>query len=349
MNQPTFRRLFSVSLIIVAAVTFSACTVDEGASLTKPSTLASKTKSRSSTAERGNGPSWSEQMAQAKEEREERAAKMKEARDQKLAAKRKEDEANARKLAAERRAEEVKKKALAEKQARELAALKKAKVEELAKKKLEEEKRRQSRITARKRAEEARAREAALAAAENRSRRSSGSFFSVFGSASNQYKGKGNGVYVNRLGLSGLAPSNAKIEIDLSDQKARVYRAVGSKRQLVIETRVSTGKSGYSTPTGTYRVQEKRTEKRSTLYGSWVNSSGSIVRSSGEAWDRPAGGARFIGAEMPYWMRVNGSIGMHVGDVPNFPASHGCIRVPSSVQPLIFSKVGLGTEVKIMR
>ena len=334
MSHPTFRRLFSGFLFIAATVAFSACTVDEGSSSTRYSASASQTKVRSTLVKTGSAPSWSEQMAQARAEREKRAAELKKARDEKLAAKKKEDEARARKLAVERRAEE---------------ARKKARAEELAREKLEEEKQRQARIAARKRAAEARAREAELAAAADSASRSSGSFFAVFGSTSSQYKSKGHDVYVNRLGLSSLAPSNAKIEIDLSDQKARVYKALGSKKQLVIETQVSTGKSGYSTPTGTYRIQEKRREKRSTLYGSWVNSSGSIVRSSGEAWNRPAGGARFIGAEMPYWMRVNGSIGMHVGDVPNFPASHGCIRVPVSVQPLIFSKVGLGTEVKIMR
>lgn len=334
MSQPMFRRPFLGFLFIAASVAFSACTVDEGASSTRNSPSASRTKARSASVKTGSAPSWSEQMAQARAQREKRAAELKKVRAEKLAAKKKEDEARARKLAAEKRAEE---------------ARKKARAEELAREKLEEEKQRQAKIAARRRSAEARAREAELAAGVDSTSGNSVNFFSVFGNSSSQYKSKGHDVYVNRLGLSGLAPSNAKIEIDLSDQKARVYKAIGSKRQLVIETRVSTGKSGYSTPTGTFRIQEKRREKRSTLYGSWVNSSGSIVRSSGEAWKRPAGGARFVGAEMPYWMRVNGSIGMHVGDVPNFPASHGCIRVPNSVQPLIFSKVGLGTEVKIMR
>jgi lipoprotein-anchoring transpeptidase ErfK/SrfK len=50
---------------------------------------------------------------------------------------------------------------------------------------------------------------------------------------------------------------------------------------------------------------------------------------------------------MPYWMRINGGIGLHVGFVPDQPASHGCIRVPASIQPLIFSKVGVGTPVTV--
>ena len=50
---------------------------------------------------------------------------------------------------------------------------------------------------------------------------------------------------------------------------------------------------------------------------------------------------------MPYWMRVTGGIGMHIGEVPGYPASHGCIRVPETIQPIIFSKVQVGTPVTI--
>jgi lipoprotein-anchoring transpeptidase ErfK/SrfK len=69
--------------------------------------------------------------------------------------------------------------------------------------------------------------------------------------------------------------------------------------------------------------------------------------SDGESGSHPGGSATFVGAEMPYWMRITGGVGMHIGYVPNYPASHGCIRVPSGVQPLIFSKVGVGTPVVI--
>jgi len=208
--------------------------------------------------------------------------------------------------------------------------------------------RREAKIAARKKAEEARDHEEELARAVERSSRGSGAgFFARLGTNSSQYKSKGHDVYVNRVALASLSPSNAKIEVDLSEQKARIYKTGAGEKQLAIETQVSTGKSGHSTPTGSYRIQEKKVEKRFTLYGSWQNSSGSTVRSSGEAWNPPAGESRFVGAEMPYWMRVNGGIGMHVGYVPNYPASHGCIRVPSAVQPLIFSKVRVGTQVTI--
>ncbi|MDF1811075.1 MAG: L,D-transpeptidase family protein [Verrucomicrobiales bacterium] len=136
--------------------------------------------------------------------------------------------------------------------------------------------------------------------------------------------------------------SNSKIEIDLSDQRARVYNG----GTLVIETQVSTGKSGFSTPTGRYSIREKLTEKKSGRYGTWFNAGG--VQLQGEDhFNPPPGASRFVGAEMPYWLRITGGIGMHIGFVPDGPASHGCIRVPSNVQPLIYSRVKVGTPVTI--
>lgn len=176
-------------------------------------------------------------------------------------------------------------------------------------------------------------------------------FFSMLsiGTSARQYKSEGHEIYVNHALLPALDPSNAKIEIDLGDQMARVYRKDEAGKVLVIETQISSGKPGHETPTGSFRIGEKLVEKQSTLYGTWVNSAGSPVGGSSQSGRRPSGGRQFVGADMPYWMRLHGGIGMHVGEVPNFPASHGCIRVPASVQPLIYSKVGLGTQVTITR
>lgn len=180
------------------------------------------------------------------------------------------------------------------------------------------------------------------------SRGGSGFFSRLAISAPGKYRSKGHGVKVNHVLLAGLSPSNAEIEVDLSEQKARVIRVAGGRREVVIETSVSTGKPGHSTPTGTYRISEKQVEKRSTLYGRWLDASGRTVQSDGESGYRPSGATTFVGAEMPYWMRINGGIGMHVGYVPDHPASHGCIRVPGAVQPLIYSKVGVGTKISIV-
>lgn len=47
---------------------------------------------------------------------------------------------------------------------------------------------------------------------------------------------------------------------------------------------------------------------------------------------------------MKWFMRLTDSgVGMHVGILPGYPASHGCIRLPADIAPLIYQKVGIGT------
>ena len=42
-------------------------------------------------------------------------------------------------------------------------------------------------------------------------------------------------------------------------------------------------------------------------------------------------------------------IGMHEGFLPGYPASHGCIRLPENMAPLIYQKVKVGTPVTVER
>lgn len=149
-------------------------------------------------------------------------------------------------------------------------------------------------------------------------------------------------LYINEDKLDSLSPSNSRIEIDLSDQRARVYQG----NTLVIETQVSTGRKGYTTPTGTYTIKEKTVDKQSGRYGTWFDAHGNKLEGD-DFRDPPAGAVNFVGADMPYWLRITGGIGMHIGFVPNEPASHGCIRVPGRIQPLIYQKVKVGTKVRI--
>lgn len=273
------------------------------------------------------------------------------------AAKVKSDKADAIRLAAETKAAEAEEaakiaKVEAEKRARDQAAAEKFKQRETEMKQREAEKlaKSEAKLEAKKKAEANRLnRGAATEVSALSEQRGGGGFFSRLSIRSNssQYKSEGHNIFVDEGLLATLAPSNAKIEISLSEQRARVYRKDGASMLLVIDTQISSGKPGHGTGTGTYTIKEKLVAKRSTLYGTWVNSSGQTVASSGSSSSRPSGGARFVGAEMPYWMRINGGIGMHIGYVPDYPASHGCIRVPEAVQPLIYSKVGVGTSVTI--
>jgi lipoprotein-anchoring transpeptidase ErfK/SrfK len=52
--------------------------------------------------------------------------------------------------------------------------------------------------------------------------------------------------------------------------------------------------------------------------------------------------------EMPYFMRLSClDFGMHAGYVPNYPASHGCIRMPEFMAENFFRSVSVGTPVTV--
>jgi hypothetical protein len=42
------------------------------------------------------------------------------------------------------------------------------------------------------------------------------------------------------------------------------------------------------------------------------------------------------------------AIGMHIGVVPGAPASHGCIRLPRQIAPLMFAHTTTGTTVRVL-
>ncbi|MBQ1189233.1 MAG: L,D-transpeptidase family protein [Lachnospiraceae bacterium] len=44
-------------------------------------------------------------------------------------------------------------------------------------------------------------------------------------------------------------------------------------------------------------------------------------------------------------MRFNGAIGLHVGNVHRYSASHGCVRVPEEACAILFEKLAVGSEV----
>ena len=111
---------------------------------------------------------------------------------------------------------------------------------------------------------------------------------------------------------------------------------------------MATGKSGYGTRTGRFRVSEKVRDKVSTLWGRVVNSGGHVIVSDARAGRD--GGGRFVGAPMPFWMRIYGAVGMHAGPIPSpgNPASHGCIRLPRAMAETLFDIVEIGTPVTVV-
>jgi hypothetical protein len=135
------------------------------------------------------------------------------------------------------------------------------------------------------------------------------------------------------------------ILIDLGTQTATFYKG----RQPVGQSPVSTGREGYGTPTGDFKVIQKNKNHVSNLYGDYVDSAGNVVKSNvGVNRDRRPPGAVFRGAPMPFFMRIHGAVGMHAGYLPGYPASHGCIRFPRGAAQRFFENAPVGTPVRVV-
>ena len=112
-----------------------------------------------------------------------------------------------------------------------------------------------------------------------------------------------------------------EIVVDLSEQKAYAIE----EGYVVFEGRISSGKQGRETPTGEFTIIQKKRHHKSNL------------------WPKPNGGAK-----MPYMMRLtNSGIAMHLGYVPNKPASHGCIRLKKGFAQKMYRWASVGISVYI--
>ncbi len=113
-----------------------------------------------------------------------------------------------------------------------------------------------------------------------------------------------------------LAPDGQlSIRVDLSTQRASVYRD-GTR---IGATTISSGRRGYRTPTGVFRILQKDKSHRSKKYGN---------------------------LPMPYTMRLTwDGVALHAGGVPGYPTSHGCVHLPRGFARALFKEARLGTRV----
>jgi lipoprotein-anchoring transpeptidase ErfK/SrfK len=134
----------------------------------------------------------------------------------------------------------------------------------------------------------------------------------------------------------------AKIVVELSSQRAYFYK--GDVK--VGETKCSTGKKGFATQAGSFVVTQKDKNHLSNLYGNFVNEAGDVVtRDVDMSKMKVPDGCSFQGAKMPFYMRFTGGYGLHAGYVPNYPASHGCVRLPRVMAEHFFENCQVGTPV----
>ena len=107
------------------------------------------------------------------------------------------------------------------------------------------------------------------------------------------------------------------IVASIPEQVAYVYR----NGIRIARSSVSTGRPGHPTPTGVFTILEKEVHHTSSIYK---------------------------GAEMPYMERVTwGGIALHAGDLPGYPDSHGCVRLPLEFSKLLFGVTMKGATVII--
>lgn len=146
--------------------------------------------------------------------------------------------------------------------------------------------------------------------------------------------------------LMAQADSSCPIFICLSQQRGRLY--VGN--QVAADWPVSTGIQGRETPTGKFRVTQKKEQYASNRYGKMYNAEGRCINSDADAFKDPVPeGGKFVGAPMPNWQRLTSDgVGMHTGKVrAGQRLSHGCIRTPHSMAVKLFAITKVGTRVTV--
>src|SRR4051812_44285389 len=152
-------------------------------------------------------------------------------------------------------------------------------------------------------------------------------------------------IATNAAVLAKVTPDNAHVIVSLTKQRA--YLMTGE--EIAIDSPISSGKRGHTSPSGSFTVLEKDKDHRSSLYGDYVDSKGRVVRGGISARiDSAPSGTHYVGASMKWFMRLTGEgVGMHVGILPGYPASHGCIRMPEPAAAAFYSKVKVGTPVRV--
>ena len=155
-------------------------------------------------------------------------------------------------------------------------------------------------------------------------------------------------IYRNTELMKKASP-DCPIYICLSQQRGRLY--VDGK--VAADWPVSTGTSNHPTPTGTFRVLEKKKNYSSRTWGKIYDAAGNCVNSNADSrTDSVPEGGKFVGSAMPNWHRMTGGgIGMHTGKVrAGRQLSHGCIRTPGRMANELFSITATGrTHITVTR
>ncbi len=148
--------------------------------------------------------------------------------------------------------------------------------------------------------------------------------------------------------LKTFTPDNGGVVVELDQQRAYVYQ----EGRLAAVSRIASGRRNFRTETGFYTIGQKSKNHRSNVYGDYVDAATGrvVVGDVDTRIDSAPAGAVYRGASMANFCRLhfNGKstpIGFHRGYVPNYPASHGCIRLPGNASEFFFQQLPIGFPV----
>jgi hypothetical protein len=147
------------------------------------------------------------------------------------------------------------------------------------------------------------------------------------------------------IGLVGnLSAQQTAVIINLTEQTAYLLE----NGRVAFVSPIASGREGRETPTGSFRVISKDLNHESRSYGLVSDSHGRIVNSNATPGSHVPAGCHFVPAPMPYFMEFSSCVGMHAGYLPGYPASHGCVRMPRDLAAAFFTRVRIGTPVKVV-
>jgi hypothetical protein len=141
-----------------------------------------------------------------------------------------------------------------------------------------------------------------------------------------------------------LSAQQNAVVINLTEQTAYLLE----NGRVIFVSPIASGKDGWGTPTGNFRVISKDLNHRSGSFGLVTDSYGRIVNSNATPASYVPPGCHYMPAPMPYFMEFRKYVGMHAGYLPGYPASHGCVRMPRDLAADFFARVQIGTPVKVV-
>jgi lipoprotein-anchoring transpeptidase ErfK/SrfK len=141
-----------------------------------------------------------------------------------------------------------------------------------------------------------------------------------------------------------LSGQQTAVRIDLTRQTA--YLVENGRVALI--SPIASGKEGWGTPTGKFRIISKDLNHVSADFGLIVDAYGRTIDPNATPSTPVPPGCRYMPAPMPNYMQLGPYFGMHGGYLPGYPASHGCVRMPSDLAAEFFARVQVGTSVEIV-